>query len=73
MLQFHQPVDANAQGYETFLYWSVSTKFTPSAGVNFTNILRAAFLNKSFVRSFFVLAVKVKLFIGARILAQMHL
>jgi hypothetical protein len=46
------------------------TKSIP--GVNFTNILRAAFLYKSFAPSFFVLAVKVKLFIGTRILAQMH-
>jgi hypothetical protein len=38
-------------------------------GVNFTNIFRAAFWYKSF----FVLAVKVKLFIAARILAQMLL
>jgi hypothetical protein len=42
-------------------------------GVNFTNILRTAFPYESFVQSFFVLAVKVKLFIGARILAQMRL
>jgi hypothetical protein len=40
-------------------------------GVNFPNILRAAFLYKSFAQGFFVLAVKVKLFIGARVLAQM--
>jgi hypothetical protein len=40
--------------------------------VNFTNILRAAFLFESFARSYFVLAVKVKLFIGVRILAQMR-
>ncbi len=38
------------------------------AGVNFTNILRAAFLYESF----FVLAVKDKLFIGARKLAQLR-
>ncbi len=38
--------------------------------VHFTNILRAAFLYESFARSFFVLAVNVKLFIGAIILAQ---
>jgi hypothetical protein len=41
--------------------------------VNFTNILRVAFSDKSFARSFFVLAEKVKLFIGPRILAQMRL
>jgi hypothetical protein len=41
--------------------------------VNFTNILHTAYSYQSFARSFFVLAVKVKLFIGARILAQMHL
>jgi hypothetical protein len=46
---------------------------TKSSGVNLTNILHAAFLYKSFARSFFVLAVKVKLFIGARILVQMSL
>ncbi len=34
-------------------------------GVNFTNILRAAFSYESFTRSFFEFAVKVKLFIGA--------
>jgi hypothetical protein len=42
-------------------------------GVNFTNILRVAFSYESFERSFFVLAVKVQLFIGPRILAQMCL
>jgi hypothetical protein len=46
----------------------MTLKLTP--GVNFINILRAAFSFKSFAQSFFVLAVKVKLFIGARILAQ---
>ncbi len=40
--------------------------------VNFTNILHEPFSYESFVRSFFVLAVKVKLFIGARILAQLR-
>ncbi len=44
-----------------------------SSRVNFTNILCAAFSYESFVQSFFVLAVKVKLVIGARILAQMRL
>jgi hypothetical protein len=43
-----------------------------SPGANFTNILRAPFSCKSFVRSFFVLEVKVKLFICARILAQLR-
>ncbi len=41
-------------------------------GVNFTNILCAAFSYESFARSFFVLEVKVKLFIGARKLAQLR-
>ncbi len=41
--------------------------------VNFTNILCMAFSYESFERNFFVLAVKVKLFIGTRILAQMQL
>ncbi len=35
-------------------------------GVNFTNILCAAFSYESFARSFFELEVKVKLFIGAK-------
>jgi hypothetical protein len=43
-----------------------------SARVNFTNILRATFSYKSFALSFWVLAVKVKLFVCARILAQMR-
>jgi hypothetical protein len=43
-------------------------KLTPN--VNFTNILRAAFSYQSFAQSFFVLTVKVKRFIGARIFAQ---
>ncbi len=40
-------------------------------GVNFTNILCAAFLYESFTSSFFVLEVKVKLFIGAKKMVQM--
>jgi hypothetical protein len=40
--------------------------------VNFTNILRAAFLYESFAKSVFVLEVKVKVFIGARKLAQLR-
>jgi hypothetical protein len=40
--------------------------------VNLTNILREAFLYESFTQSIFVLEVKVKLFIGARKLAQLH-
>jgi hypothetical protein len=40
--------------------------------VNLTNILRAAFLYKSFARSFFVLEVKVKLFIGAKKMVQLR-
>jgi hypothetical protein len=40
--------------------------------VNFTNILRAPLTYESFARSFFALAVKVKLFICARILAQLR-
>jgi hypothetical protein len=43
------------------------------ARVSFTNILRTDFLYESFTGSLFVLAVKVKLFIGARVLAQMCL
>jgi hypothetical protein len=42
------------------------------AGVNFTNILLAAILYESFARSFFVLDVKVKLFIGAKKIAQLR-
>jgi hypothetical protein len=41
-------------------------------GVNFTNILCVAFLYKSFARSFFVLEVKVKLFIGAKKMVQLR-
>jgi hypothetical protein len=41
-------------------------------GVNFSNFLRAAYAYESFARSFFVLAVKVKLFICRRILAQLR-
>ncbi len=33
-------------------------------GVNFNNILRTAFMYESFMRSFFVLAVKVKLYLA---------
>jgi hypothetical protein len=40
--------------------------------VNFTKNLHTAFLYESFVWSFFMLAVKVKLFICARILVQMR-
>ncbi len=43
-----------------------------SSWVNFTNILRTAFLYKSFTQSLFVLEVKVKLFIGAKKIAQLH-
>jgi hypothetical protein len=46
--------------------------FIGNAGVNFTNILRARFSYESFARSFFVLDVEVKLFICARILAQLR-
>jgi hypothetical protein len=49
-----------------------SAKWLSTPWVNFTNILLAAFLYKCFGLSFFVLAVKVKLFIYARILAQMR-
>jgi hypothetical protein len=41
-------------------------------GVNFTNILRATFLYESYAQSFFVLEVKVKLFICVRKLAQLR-
>ncbi len=40
--------------------------------VNFTSILGAAFMYKSFVQSFFVLEVKVKLYSGPRKLAQLR-
>ncbi len=40
-------------------------------GVNFTNILRAAFLYKIFAQSFFVFKVNIKLFIRARKLVQL--
>jgi hypothetical protein len=46
-------------------------KLTPM--VDFTNILRVAFSYKSFARNFFVLEVKLKLFISAWKLAQMGL
>ncbi len=42
-----------------------------SPGVNSINILLVAFLYESFAQSFFVLKVKVKIFIGARKLAQL--
>jgi hypothetical protein len=42
------------------------------AEVNFTNILCVGFSYVSFARSFFVLVVKDKLFIGARKLAQLR-
>ncbi len=41
-------------------------------GVNFTNILCAAFSYESLVRSIFVLEVKVILFIGAKKMAQIR-
>ncbi len=49
-----------------------STVFTLNrpAGVNFTNILRAAYSYESFARSFFVLNFKVCTFFGAKISAQ---
>jgi hypothetical protein len=59
----HHPHDKNKQ-------WSYA--WTVHPGVNFTNILRMPFSYESFTRSFFVLAVKVKLFICARILAQLR-
>jgi hypothetical protein len=40
--------------------------------VNFTNILRAAFSYERFLQSFFVLEVKVTLFIDAKKMAQMR-
>ncbi len=40
------------------------------ASVNFTNILRAAFLHESFLCSFYVLTIWVCNFFGKRILAQ---
>ncbi len=43
-----------------------------TAGVNFTNILHAAFPCESLVQSFFVFEVKAKLFIDARKLAQLR-
>jgi hypothetical protein len=43
-----------------------------ASGLYFTNILRVHFSYESFAQSFFVLAVKVKLFICARILAQLR-
>ncbi len=43
-----------------------------SSGFYFTNILWAAFSYESFVWSFFVLEVNVKLFIGAKKMAQMR-
>jgi hypothetical protein len=45
---------------------------SPPHGVNFTNILRL-FRTKVSCKAFFVLEVKVKLFIGARKLAQLRL
>jgi hypothetical protein len=52
--------------------WLGVTTFLRQLGVNFTNILRAPFSYVSFARSFFVLVVKVKLFICKRILAQLR-
>jgi hypothetical protein len=43
-----------------------------TSGVNFINIVCTAFSYKSFGRSFFVLEVKIKLFTGARKLAQLR-
>jgi hypothetical protein len=43
-----------------------------TSGVNLTNILRASFSYESFAQSFFVLEVKVKLFIGTKKMAQMR-
>jgi hypothetical protein len=57
---------------ENPLYFFPSLSLSWNEGVNFTNILRTALLYKSFVRSFFVLEVKVKHFIGARKLAQLR-
>jgi hypothetical protein len=61
-------------GMEKKLYYPVAIQkpHSPTTGVNFINILRAAFLYKSFMRSYFVLEVKVKLFTGTRILVQLR-
>ncbi len=40
------------------------------SGVNFTNILRVAFLYESFVRSFFVLRFKVCTFLAEKYLRK---
>ncbi len=59
--------------FRSFEKIDVESEIKTLIWVNFTNILGTAFSYESFARSFFVLAVSVKLFIGARILAQMHL
>ncbi len=56
--------------YTVFSFNCQQSVFFPIPGVNFTNIFRVAFTFKSFAWSFYVLAVKVKFFICARILAQ---
>jgi hypothetical protein len=54
-----------------YLVTQLGNLYTATIWLNFTNILRTDFSHEIFARSFFVLAVKVKLFIGAKILAQM--
>ncbi len=52
--------------------FNTNCRFKCCTRVNFTNILCVAYLYESFARSFFVLAVKVQLFICTRILEQMR-
>jgi hypothetical protein len=68
----------NNNNHHHHLHFSTTTSPTKKilkkkkrVGVNFTNILRAAFSYESFARSFFVLEVKVKLFIGAKKMAHL--
>ncbi len=62
---------STTKSYEQFTFYVLFSlkyfyfNFFACPGVNFTNILRAPFSYVSFMRSFLVLAVKVKLFIGA--------